>query len=101
MTMLDHRDARGVLRYPVGQWPILDPQSGEVLIDSHGRRSYNSSIAFGPSVGKNILLGYIPAEYAEEGRELVLEYYGEHYPIRIESVGYRALYDPDNERVKS
>ena len=31
----------------------------------------------------------------------VLEYYGEHYPIRIESVGYRALYDPDNERVKS
>ena len=101
MTMLDHRDANGTLRYPVGQWPILDPQTGEVLVDSHGRRSYNTSVAWGPSVGQIILLGYIPAEYAEEGRELTLEYFQEHYPIRIEAVGYRALYDPDNERVKS
>jgi glycine cleavage system aminomethyltransferase T len=89
------------MRYPVGQWPILDPQTGEVLVDSHGRRSYCSSAAWGPSVDKIILLGYIPVEYAQEGRELTLEYFQEHYPIRIEAVGYRALYDPGNERVKS
>ncbi|HAU18399.1 MAG TPA: hypothetical protein DCS72_08670, partial [Marinobacter adhaerens] len=80
---------------------ILDPQTGEVLVDSHGRRSYNTSVAWGPSVRKIILLGYIPVEYAQEGRELTLEYFQEHYPIRIEAVGYRALFDPDNERVKS
>ena len=101
MTMTEHRDANGVLRYPVGQWPILDPQTGEVLVDSHGRRSCNTSVVWGPSVGKIILLGYIPVEYAQEGRELTLEYFQEHYPIRIEAVGYRALFDPDNERVKS
>lgn len=101
MTMLDNRDAKGIARYPVGQFPILDPASGEVLVDSEGRRSYNTSVAYGPSVGKTLLLGYIPYEYAEEGRELVLEYFEERFPIRIEAVGYRALYDPENERVKS
>ncbi|SNC65905.1 Glycine cleavage system T protein (aminomethyltransferase) [Marinobacter sp. es.048] len=100
MTMTEHRDANGILRYPIGQWPILAPQTGEVLVDSLGRRSYNTSVSWGPSVGKIILLGYIPAEYAQEGRELTLEYFQEHYPIRIEAVGYRALFDPDNERVK-
>ncbi|WP_165857032.1 GcvT family protein [Marinobacter sp. JSM 1782161] len=101
LTLLENRDANGVARYPVGQWPILDPDSGEVLVDSEGRRSYNSSVAFGPSVGQTILLGYIPHEYAQEGRELLLEYFSEHYPIRIESVGYRGLYDPDNARQRS
>ncbi|TBW56180.1 FAD-dependent oxidoreductase [Marinobacter halodurans] len=101
LTMLENRDAKGVARYPVGQWPILDPETGEVLVDSEGRRSYNTSAAYGPSVGQVILLGYIPHEYAQEGRELLLEYFGERYRIRIESVGYRALYDPDNERMRS
>ena len=49
-------DANGIARYPVGQWPILDPDSREVLIDELGRRSFTSSIAYGPSVGKNIAL---------------------------------------------
>lgn len=101
MTMLENRDAKGVARYPVGHCPILDPATGEVLVDSEGRRSYTSSVAYGPSVGKTILLGYIPHEFAEEGRELALEYFEERFPIRIEAVGYRALYDPENERLKS
>lgn len=101
LTMTDNRDAKGMARYPVGHWPILDPETGEVLVDSHGRRSYNTSVAYGPSVGRVILLGYIPADYAQEGRELELEYFQERYPVRIEAVGCRALFDPDNERVKS
>ncbi|BES72599.1 FAD-dependent oxidoreductase [Marinobacter nanhaiticus D15-8W] len=101
MTMLDNVDAKGVARYPVGQWPILDPATGEVLIDSEGRRSYCTSVVYGPSVGKIILLGYIPHEFAEEGRKLTLEYFHEPFPIRIEAVGCRALYDPENERMKS
>lgn len=100
MTMLDNKDAKGVARYPVGHSPIIDPATGEVLVDSEGRRSYMTSSAYGPSVGKTILLGYIPYEYAQEERELALEYFNERFPIRIEAVGYRALYDPENVRLK-
>ncbi len=100
-TMQDNIDSNGVARYPVGSWPILDPENGEVLVDEVGRRSYITSIAYGPSLGKNIALGYLPKAYAEEGLTLMMEYFCEHYPIKVEAVGYRALLDPDNERMKS
>ncbi len=101
LSMVENVDRQGVARYPVGQWPILDPQSGEVLIDELGRRSITTSIAYGPSVGKNLALGYLPERYAQEGQMLAMEYFGERYPLRVEAVGQRALYDPQNERPKS
>ena len=101
LIMEENTDANGVSRYPVGSWPILDPGSGEVLIDELGRRSYVASIAFGPSLGKNIALGYLPFEYCEEGRVVNMEYFGESYPLRVAAVGYKALYDPGNTRPKS
>jgi len=101
MTLLDNVDSTGVPRYPVGQWPILDADRGEVPVDDLGRRSYATSVVYGPSVGKNIALGYLPADYARTDSRLLLEYFGEHYPLAVESVGYRALYDPANERLKS
>ena len=73
LTMTDNVDAKGVARYPVGQWPILDKDSNEVIIDSVGRRSYATSIAYGPSVGKNIALAYLPKRYAKVGEELSME----------------------------
>ena len=33
LTMTDNVDASGVARYPVGACPILDPQTGAVLVD--------------------------------------------------------------------
>ena len=101
MTMTNNVDANGVARYPVGNWPIMDPETGEVLIDSVGRRSYVTSIAYGPTIGKNIALGYLPYEYCQRGRELVMEYFLEKYPIKVEAVGYRPLYDPENLKPKS
>jgi glycine cleavage system aminomethyltransferase T/glycine/D-amino acid oxidase-like deaminating enzyme len=101
LTMQENIDAKGVARYPVGSWPIMDPETGDVLIDEVGRRSYLTSIAYGPSIGKNIALGYLPKAYAEEGRILTMEYFCEHYPIKVEAVGYRALFDPENERLRS
>ena len=89
-------DSNGVARYPVGICPILDPQSGETLVDSLGRRSYTTSIAFGPTIGKNIALGYLPHEHAEKGREFSIEYMGEQYPVTVAGVGYEPLYDPEN-----
>ena len=101
ITMTDNVDSKGVARYPVGQWPILDPNSNEVLIDDVGRRSYITSIAFGPSVGKNIALGYLPKDYATVGQELLMEYFDEPFPIKVEAVGCKALYDPDNTLINT
>jgi glycine cleavage system aminomethyltransferase T len=101
LTMRDNVDKNGVARYPVGTWPILDPESGEVLVDELGRRSYVTSIAYGPSVGKNIAMAYLPYTHCQEGRELAMEYFHETFPMTVEAVGYKPLYDPRNERPKS
>jgi len=101
LTMEENTDSNGVARYPVGTCPIIDPDNGEVLIDEKGRRSYTTSIAFCPSIGKNLALGYLPAAFAKEGRALAIEYFGERFPVEVAAVGYRPLYDPENARPKS
>lgn len=101
LVMESHLDGAGQARYPVGQSPLLDPENGEVPVDALGRRSYTTSIAYGPSIGCNIALGYLPVSHAEEGHPLLLEYFGEHYPMRVAAVGYRALYDAENIRPRS
>ena len=97
----DTTDSNGVVRYPVGNWPILDPASKKVIIDAHGRRSYTTSMAFGPSLGVNVAMGYLPANKAKEGDTVLIEYFGEHYEAKVMKVGYGALLDPTNERPKS
>ncbi|WP_075996771.1 GcvT family protein [Salaquimonas pukyongi] len=101
LVMTDNVDADGVARYPVGTLPILDPETRQTLVDALGRRSFTTSIAFGPTIGKNIALGYLPWDYCQEGRELLVEYFGEHYPVRVEGVGYKPLYDPENLKPRS
>ncbi|MDM3871398.1 FAD-dependent oxidoreductase [Porticoccus sp. W117] len=101
LTMNDNVDSDGVARYPVGNCPILDPETGETLIDSEGRRSYTSSIVFGPSIGKNIALGFLPYEHCEKGRQLAIEYFGDTYAVTVEAVGYGPLYDPENKKPRS
>ncbi|MBX2836612.1 MAG: FAD-dependent oxidoreductase [Gammaproteobacteria bacterium] len=101
MTMPDNTDSTGVARYPVGTLPILDHKTHEVLIDSKGRRSYTTSIAFGPSIGKNIALGYLPYQYCQEGQLLKVEYFNQTYDIVVEAVGYKPLYDPENLKPRS
>ncbi len=101
LIMTENTDANGVKRYPVGQLPVVDPATGEVLIDSLGRRSYTTSIAYGPTVGKNIALAYLPAEYCEVGRKLNVEYFNETYPVEVFGVGYKPIYDPENLKPRS
>jgi glycine cleavage system aminomethyltransferase T len=101
LVLEDTTDDQGVVRYPVGQWPLLHPDTKEVLIDSHGRRSVATSVAYGPTLGLNIALGYLPHEVAKEGDCVLMEYFGNFFPARIKAVGYRALLDPENERVKT
>lgn len=95
-VMDENVDSTGVARYPVGICPILDSTSGETLVDSLGRRSYTTSIAYGPTIGKNIALGYLPHEQAKKGAQFKIEYFGEQYPVTVAGVGYEPLYDPEN-----
>jgi glycine cleavage system aminomethyltransferase T/glycine/D-amino acid oxidase-like deaminating enzyme len=101
MTVDNSVDSNGIRRFVVGQWPILDPVTKEVLIDSAGRRSYNTSAAYGPSVDQQILMGYLPHDYAQAGTKLLLEYFGEHYPVTVRVAGSSGLYDPENLRVRT
>jgi glycine cleavage system aminomethyltransferase T/glycine/D-amino acid oxidase-like deaminating enzyme len=101
LVMTDNVDSKGVARYPVGTLPVMDPQTGETLMDELGRRSFTTSIAYGPSVGKNIALVYLPWVYAQQGRKLIVEYFGEIYPVEVAAVGYRPLYDPENRKPRS
>ena len=101
LTVTDNVDKDGVARFMMGNCPIVDPNTNEVLIDSLGRRSYTTSLVYGPSIGKNIALGYLPHDWCEEGRALEIEYFNQKFPVRVEAVGMKALYDPTNERMKS
>ena len=101
LVMTDNIDSEGVARYPVGRLPVMDPATGETLVDALGRRSYTSSIAFGPSVGKNIALAYLPADYCEVGRALTISYFDEIYPVEVVGIGYKPIYDPENLKPRS
>jgi glycine cleavage system aminomethyltransferase T len=101
LVMTDNVDANGVARYPVGNMPVVDPESGEVLVDELGRRSYTTSVAYGPTIGRNIALAYLPWSYCQQGSRLAVEYFGETYPVEVAAVGYRPLYDPENLKPRS
>ena len=92
-------------RYPVGISPIIDPDTGEVPVDSKGRRSYSTSMSYCPSIEKHVVMGYLPREIAKKGKQLSLEYFNENgegvYPMTVQIVGKGSLYDPNNERVRS
>lgn len=95
----DHVDAHGVVRYPQGGEPILAP-TGKRLVDSRGRPSQVTSAGPAPSLGTYLLLAYLPRELAVEGERLLVEYFGERYPVTVARVGRRPLFDPDDTRMK-
>ena len=101
---LDDLNVSGVPRYPVGTSPIIDPETGEVPIDSKGRRSYTTGMSYCPSIKKFVVMGYLPREIAKKGKSLSLEYFNEDgdgvYPLTVQIVGKGSLYDPENERVR-
>jgi len=99
LTVDDPTSSSGEPRYMLGNEPILT-LDGEPIIDRKGRRSYATSAGSGPSVGKHILLSYLPPEHAQVGTKLLVEYLGEQYPVTVAVVGSTPLFDPDNERMK-
>jgi glycine cleavage system aminomethyltransferase T/glycine/D-amino acid oxidase-like deaminating enzyme len=102
---LDDLNVSGKTRYPVGISPIIDPATGEVPIDSKGRRSYTTGMSYCPSLKKFVVMGYLPKEIAIQGKSLLIEYFNEDgdglYPMTVQIVGKGSLYDPTNERVRA
>jgi glycine cleavage system aminomethyltransferase T/glycine/D-amino acid oxidase-like deaminating enzyme len=100
LTVDDPTSSSGVKRYMLGREPILTPD-GLPIVDAKGRRSYVTSAGSGPSVGKHLLMSYLPPEYAKEGTKLVVEYFGERYPVTVAVAGSTPLFDPENARIRS
>jgi glycine cleavage system aminomethyltransferase T/glycine/D-amino acid oxidase-like deaminating enzyme len=87
----------GNKRFPLGREPIVR-EDGSPLTDAKGRRSYVTSAGMGPSIGKYILMSYLPP--GDHG-QLYVEYMQERHPVTVEIVGSRAPFDPDNARIRS
>jgi glycine cleavage system aminomethyltransferase T/glycine/D-amino acid oxidase-like deaminating enzyme len=100
LTLDDPTSSAGVKRYMLGREPILTPD-GQPLVDAKGRRSYVTSAGSGPSVGRHLLMSYLPPAYAKEGTELAVEYFGERYPVTVAVAGSTPLFDPENARIRS
>jgi glycine cleavage system aminomethyltransferase T/glycine/D-amino acid oxidase-like deaminating enzyme len=100
LTMEDHISPDGLARFPSGgNEPILTPD-GDRIVDSKGRVSRVTSAGAGPSVGKYLLMAYLPPEHAVEGKDLQVMYMNDTYPVKVAVVGSTPLFDPENERMK-
>jgi glycine cleavage system aminomethyltransferase T/glycine/D-amino acid oxidase-like deaminating enzyme len=100
LTVDDHKSKSSEKRYMLGKEPVLT-RDGKRIVDSKGRGSYVTSAGAGPSVGKHILMAYLPPELAVEGEKLAVEYMGEQYPVTVAVVGATPLFDPENTRIRS
>ncbi len=99
LTVDDHTSASGVRRYMLGSEPVLAPD-GAPLIDRRGRRSYVTSAGSAPSLGRHLLMAYLPPEVAVPGTALLVEYLGERYPVTVAVAGSTPLFDPGNDRIR-
>jgi glycine cleavage system aminomethyltransferase T/glycine/D-amino acid oxidase-like deaminating enzyme len=99
MTVDDHTSASGIKRYMLGGEPILT-RDGGTLTDGHGHHPYVTTAGSAPSLGKHVLLAYLPPEEAQIGNKLAVSYMEELYPVTVGSVDATSLFDPDNERMR-
>ncbi len=73
----------------MGKEPIL--HAGRVV-------SYVTSAAYGYSIGRGIVYGYLPAELAVEGTPVEVEYFGDRLAA---TVAAEPLWDPKGERLRA
>src|ERR1700722_3896419 len=92
-----HESADGTPRYMIGGEPVLT-LDGARLVDALGRPSYVTSAGSGPSVGRHLLMAYLPPDLSAVGSPLLVEYMGEQYPVTVTSQG--AVFDPAGSRMR-
>jgi glycine cleavage system aminomethyltransferase T/glycine/D-amino acid oxidase-like deaminating enzyme len=99
LTVDDHTSADGTRRYMLGGEPVVTPD-GAPLVDGHGRRSYVTSAGSAPSLGKHLLMAYLPPAQAQVGTKLAVEYLRERYPVTVAAADATPLFDPENTRIR-
>lgn len=99
MTVDDHTSASGMKRYMLGGEPILT-RDGGTLTDGHGHHPYVTTAGSAPSLGKHVLMAYLPPEEAVVGNQLAVSYMEELYPVTVGSIDATPLFDPTNERMR-
>jgi glycine cleavage system aminomethyltransferase T len=99
LTVDEHTGPDGTPRFMLGGEPVL-AQDGAPLIDGNGRRAYVTSAGSAPSLGKHLLMSYLPPAVAVPGRALTVEYFGHRYPVSVAAADATALFDPENSRIK-
>ena len=99
LTLNHHAGASGLARFPTGgNEPIL-ARDGERIVDARGRESRVTSAGMGPSVGKYLLMAYLPLEHATAGNRLQLLYMNDRFAVTV--AGRAAVFDPGNARMKA
>ncbi|MDE0072836.1 MAG: FAD-dependent oxidoreductase [Gammaproteobacteria bacterium] len=100
LTMDDHTSASGLARFPTGgNEPVLT-LDGDRIVDALGRESRVTSAGMGPTVGKYLLMAYLPAELARVGERLQVMYMNECFPVTVAAVG-TSLFDPSGSRMRA
>ena len=84
----------------LGGEPVLT-RDGDLLTDGVGWHSYVTSAGSAPSLGKHVLLAFLPPQVARVGTELSVSYMEELYPVTVGSADSTALFDPANDRIKA
>lgn len=87
-------------RFPTGGEPVLSPE-GAALIDAKGRRSVVTSAGPAPSVGRYLLMAYLPRDLAVLGTGVLVEYLGQRLPATVLATGRTPAFDPQDTRMKS
>ncbi|MCS6828296.1 MAG: FAD-dependent oxidoreductase [Caldilinea sp.] len=70
---------------------------GEPILGDGRVVGYATSANYGYSVGKSIVYGYLPHEYATPGAKVEIQYFGCRHPA---TVAAEPLFDPKNERMR-
>jgi glycine cleavage system aminomethyltransferase T len=99
LTVEDHTDSQGRKRYMQGGNEPIMTVDGQRIEDSHGRVSRVTTASPGPSVGKHLLMAYLPSELAEIGTELQVMYMNELFPVKVGAVE-GSVFDPEDTRLK-
>jgi glycine cleavage system aminomethyltransferase T len=99
MTVDDHVSESGQRRYMLGGEPILT-RDGGTLTDGHGHHPYVTTAGSAPSLGKHLLMAYLPPDQAVVGNELAVSYMEQLYPVTVAANDATALFDPKNERMR-
>ena len=103
LVMEDLTCDAGYERFPMGAGnePILTAD-GSRIVDVKGRVSRVTTAGNAPSIGKYLLMAYLPSNLCELDTKLLVMYQNETYPVKVAASGANlALFDQNNERMKA